>query len=77
MVNAVKSVQGGKGLKEASWLYNVPVETLRRRVIGTVNIVCRPGPSTVLTEDEEKHLAVYIVDMAEMAFGLTIEDILL
>ena len=44
MVNAVKSVQEGKGLREASRLYNVLVETLRRRVTGVVEIVCRPGP---------------------------------
>ena len=76
MVNAVKSVHDGKGLREASQLYNVPVETLRRRVTGMVDIVCRPGPCTVLTEEEEKRLAVYIADMAEMGFGLTKEDIL-
>ena len=44
MVSAVKSVQDGKGFREASRLYNVPVETLRRRVTGAVEIVCRPGP---------------------------------
>lgn len=76
MINAVKSVQEGKGLREASRLYNVPVETLRRRVTGAVDIVCRPGPPTVLTEDEEERLAVYITDMAEMGFGLTKEDVL-
>ena len=31
---------------------------------------------TVLTEDDEKCLAVYIADMAEMRSGLTKEDIL-
>ena len=60
MINAVKSVQEGKGLGEASRLYNVPVETLRRRVTGAVDIACRPGPSTVLTEDEEDRLAIYV-----------------
>ena len=76
MVNAVKSVQEGKGLREASRLYNVPVETLRRRVTGAVDVVCRPGPPTVLTESEEERLAVYIADMAEMGFGLMKEDVL-
>ena len=71
MVNAVKSVQEGKGLREASRLYSVLVETLRRRVTGVVEIVCRPGPHNILTESEEQRLAVYIVDKAEMGFGLT------
>ena len=38
---AVKSVRGGMGLREASRFYNVPVETLRRRVIEVVEIGCR------------------------------------
>ena len=63
MVNAIKSVQEGKGLREASRLYNVPVETLRRRVTGAVDAVCRLGPLTVLTESEGQCLAVYIADM--------------
>ena len=76
MVNAVKSVQEGKGLREASRLYNVPVETLRRQVTGAVDVVCRPGPPTVLTESEEQRLAIYIADMAEMGFGLMKENVL-
>ncbi len=35
MAGAVQSVAEGKGLREASRLYNVPIETLRRRVNGT------------------------------------------
>ena len=31
---------------------------------------CRPGPSTVLTEEEEEQLATYLVKMADMGFGL-------
>jgi len=37
-------------------------------VTGMVNIVHRSGPPTVLTEDEEEHLAVYIADMAEVVW---------
>ena len=64
MLIAIKSIQEGKGLREASRLYNVPVEMLRRRVTGAVDAVCRPGPLTVLTESEEQRLAIYIADMA-------------
>ena len=70
------SVENGKGLREAARLYNVPVETLRRRVTGVVDIVCRPGPPTVLTEDEEQRLAVYIAEMGQMGFCLGKEDVL-
>ena len=43
---------------------------MRRQVTGAVNVVCRPGPPTVLTESEEQRLAVYIADMAEMGFKI-------
>lgn len=76
MIAAVKSVQDGKGLREASRLYNVPVETLRRRVIGQVEVGCRPGPATVLTEEEEDHLYRYLIQMSDMGFGLSREDVL-
>ena len=49
MEAAVGSVHKGKGLREASRLYNVPVETLRRRVTGKMEMDCRPGPPSVLT----------------------------
>ena len=67
MEAAVQSVQEGMGLREASRLYNVPIETLRRRVTGKVELDCRPGPPTVLTQEEE---------MADMGYGLTKEAVM-
>ncbi len=75
MIAAMKYVEDGKGLRVASRLYNVPVETLRRRVTGAVQVGCRPGPATVLTEEEEDRLSHYLMEMAEMGFGLTREDV--
>ncbi len=63
-------------LREASRLYNVPFETLRRRVNGSVKAGCRPGPGTVLTEEEEGHLARYLVQMADMGFGLSRDTVM-
>jgi len=68
MAAAVNCVQkDGKGLRETARLYNLPVE--RRRVIGSVELNCRPGPPTVLTEEEER-LAAYLVQMSEMGYGI-------
>ena len=76
MSKAVEYVkEGGGGLREAARLYGVPHETLRRRVIGLVKHGCKPGPCTVLTKNEELRLARYIVEMAEMGFGLSRDDI--
>lgn len=49
----------------------MPYETLRRRVNGSVEEGCRPGPSTVLTDDEEDQLERYLIQMSEMGFGLS------
>ena len=72
----MQSVQEGKGLREASRLYNVPVETLRRRVTGKVELDCRPGPSTVLTQDEEREIVHCLIQMADMGYGLMKEAVM-
>ena len=72
-VEYVKEENGG--LREAARLYGVPHETLRRRVLGLVEEGCKPDPRTVLTKNEEQRLVRYIVDMADMGFGLTSDDI--
>lgn len=76
MKAAVESVESGTGIREASRLYNVPIETLRRRVTGQVEIGCRPGPTTVLTKEEEDQVERYLIQMADMGFGLTSEAIM-
>ena len=54
----------------------MPVETLRRRVNGTIPLGCHPGPHTVLSEEEELRMVEYIINMADMGFGLTREDVM-
>ena len=64
MSAAVTSVFNGEQcLREAACLYNVLVETLRRHVSGSVDLNCKPGPATVLSEEEESKLAIYLVQM--------------
>ena len=75
-MEAVAFVQNGNSLRQAARLYNVPVETLRRRVNGAVNVDCKPGPSTILTKDEEECLAKYVIEMADRWFGLVSEDLM-
>ena len=43
---------------------------------GTVELDCRPGPSTVLTSEEEDRLQEYLVKMADMGFGLIREIVM-
>ena len=64
-----------KGLREAARDFDVPITTLKRRVDGLVEVDARPGPSTVLTKQEEDRLCEYCLIMADMGFGLTIENV--
>ena len=73
MIRAMNAVKvDGEALRKASREYGVPVATIQRRVDGLVAVDARPGPSTVLTREEEDKLRQYCLDMG---YGLTIEDI--
>lgn len=72
MVGAIKSAEEGMSLRAASRMYNVPLETLRRRVNGSVDIGCKPGPPSVLSKEEEDALAHYVIEMVSMGFGLDV-----
>jgi hypothetical protein len=71
-VNAVKV--DGMPYREASRHYNVPLETLRQRVIGTVEMGAKSGPPTTFTTQEEDLLSNHLIDMADMGVGLSRED---
>ena len=43
---------------------------------GIVQNGCRPGPATILTEEEEDHLASYLKQMSEMGYGLSRETVM-
>ena len=61
-----------RGIRESARLHNVPLETLRRRAKGMVMMDCRPGPKTVLTEEEESKLAQYLLEMSDMALPVNV-----
>uniref|UniRef100_A0A1X7TL34 HTH psq-type domain-containing protein n=1 Tax=Amphimedon queenslandica TaxID=400682 RepID=A0A1X7TL34_AMPQE len=71
MEQAVASVKSdAMGLREAARCYNVPVETLRRRVKGLVPVECKQDPPTVLSKEEDQ-LYEYLINMADMGYGIT------
>ena len=77
MATAVEQVQKQElSLREASRMYNVPLETLRRGVDRTVSVGCWPRPKTVLTEEEETRLATYLIEMSDIGYGLTREGVM-
>lgn len=60
MATAVEEVKKQELLlREASRMYIVPFETLRRRVIGTVAVGCQPGQKNCLDRgrrDKNSHI---------------------
>lgn len=54
----------------------MPYETLRRRVVGEVEINCRPGPPTIFTPEEEQLIVNYLVTMSDMGFGLSRDNVI-
>ena len=79
-VEAVGDIGGDEktilSLRGAAKRFNVPVETLRRRVTGLVDVNCRLGPRPVFCTHAEERLANYCIQMADMGFGLSKEDVM-
>ena len=69
MKSAVIAVQEGNGLRSVARMFDVPLETLQRRVVGSVSIDCKPGPKTELTKEEDL-IFRYCINMCEMDMGL-------
>ena len=76
MAAALKCVVDGMGIREASRTYNLPYETLRHRTCHVVSLECTPGPSTVLTSEEEEQVVSYLIKMSGMGFGLSRDDVM-
>ena len=83
MKNAVEAVGdiGGEeetilSVRGAAKRFNVPVETLRRRIIGLVDMDCRPGPRPVFSKREKEKLSNYCIQMADMYFSLLKEVVM-
>ena len=72
MKSAVIAVQEGNGLRSAARMFDVPLETLRRRVIGSVPLDCKPGPKTVLSKEDL--IFWYCITKSEMGYGIGRDD---
>ena len=63
-------------LNQAASAFGIPKSTLSNKVNAKTTIGCRPGPSTVLTADEENMLADWALHMARVGFGRTRNELL-
>ena len=71
MVSAMEAVSQGTAVSTAAKAFNVPRKLLDDCVKGRVKHGTKPGPDTVLTEEEEAALMSYLVYMAQRGFPLT------
>ena len=59
-------LSGGRSYFQGGHIFEtVWYETLRRQMAGVVPVDCKPGPSTVLTQEEEGTLAKYCADIRQ------------
>ena len=63
-------------LRQAASTFQIPKSTLSNKVNDKTPIGCRPGPATILTPAEEKHLADWAIHMAKIGFGRTRDELL-
>ena len=71
MTAAMKAVSDKEmTITQAAAKYSVPHKTLDDRIKKKVEHGSRPGPSTVLTKEEEDGLVSYLVYMAQQGFPL-------
>ena len=75
MRSVVIACANGATLRESARKYKVPVTTLYKRVNGMVAMGSRPGPAPVLSSIEY-WLAHYLVEMADMGFGLSCQEVM-
>ena len=71
MLAAMEKVEEGVPVSAAARMFNVPRRTLDDRMKGHVSHGTLPGPSTVLSKEQEDALMTYLVYMAEHGFPLT------
>ena len=71
MILAMEAVSQGTAVSTAAKAFNVPQKTLDDRVKGRIKHGTKPGPDTVLTEEEEAAFMSYLVYMDQRGFPLT------
>ena len=73
-MEAVKS--GEMGTNQAAREFDVPATTLKDRLSGRVRHGSKPGPAPYLTEEEERELAEFLIQVARLGYGKTKQEVL-
>ena len=77
MIRAMEAVNSGEmGPNQAAREFDVPATTLKDRVSGRVQHGSKPGPASYLTEEEERELVDFLIQVARLGYGKTKQEIL-
>ncbi|CAH2090565.1 unnamed protein product [Euphydryas editha] len=76
ILKAIEEVQNGMPKKAAATKFGVPRATIQFR-LSSLFVKSKPGPNTVLTEDEEKVLVDWIITCCKKGFPRRKVDIML
>ena len=73
---ALEDVSCGMSVKQAAKKWSVPRSTLQDLKIGKYHPMSRPGPATILTDEEELLLVQWITELARRGVPLSKENLL-
>ena len=77
MIRAMEAVKSGvMGTNQAAREFDVPATTLKDRLPGRVKHGSKPGPAPYLTEEEERELAEFFIQVARLGYGKTKQEVL-
>ena len=77
MKRANAAVEGeGISVRRASELYHVPRSTLHERISGRVKHGVKPGPSALLTLEEEEELVGFLIKCARIGYPHTRKQVM-
>ena len=72
MIQAMEAVISGEMVtNQAARELDVSATTLRDRLSGRVKHGSKPGPAPYLTEEEERQLVDFLVQVARLGYGKT------
>ena len=72
MIQAMEAVISGEmGTNQAAREFDVSATTLRDRLSGRVKHGSKPGPAAYLTEEEERQLVDFLVQVARLGYWKT------
>ena len=59
----------------AAKMFGIPKGTLINKLYSGVDTICRMGPSPVLTDKEEKEVAKWILNVAQVGYPVHEEEV--